>query len=97
MEKHHEESNIERLIACTAWLADCPFTDGQPFYETANAEIAYLQEAVIEELVLFGDEDILNCARDLIEDGPTDLEEDECWQGIKEQWEQKAKDRKENE
>ena len=96
MEKHSEDANIDRLIECLGWLSDCPFTDGQPFYETANGEIVYLQEAVIEELVLFGDEDILNCARDLVEDGPMrDLEEDECWIGIKEQWEQKAKDRAE--
>jgi len=95
MEKHHEDANIDRLIECLDWLASCPFTDGQPFYETARDEIVYLQEAVIEELVIFGDEDILNGARDLVEDGPTrDLEEDECWIGIKEQWEAKKEERR---
>jgi len=37
-----------RYAEAVRWLAACPFTDGQPFYETADREMREMGEAMLE-------------------------------------------------
>jgi hypothetical protein len=69
------------LATATEWLAQCPFSNGQPFYETANKEITELQENIIEAATeAWGaDGELTKKIGLLITDGPKTDEEWEEW------------------
>jgi hypothetical protein len=47
-----------KYAEASQWLDDCPFDDGQPFYETANATLEQWGEDMLEAARAIGDEAI---------------------------------------
>ena len=80
------EETARKLEEATKWLEGCPFTDGQPFYETAHGEIESLYEDAVQGAVELAKNceaghDIEMATRYLCENGPSEgLSEWKTWE-----------------
>ena len=71
------------------WLANCPFQDGQPFYETAGEVLEFYGEEIAEKAhILFHHYKIeaagklLDEIRSVLEDGPSENDEAMFWRDV---------------
>ena len=59
----------EQRAECEDWLEACPFTDGQPFYETAGTHIDRMEHRMIELAQILGNTEIEESIEHAVDEG----------------------------